>query len=326
MRSIQESIDRYKANGILDILLQDHTTGQNIIWATDGYKDMGPEYGPTQPITADLITGEYSGVIKRRVERSKEEKKGRTAKKAEVFTPSWIVTKMIDEVDEAGWFGRKNVFVDENGEPTERVFPESDSDKMMAYIKSNRLEITCGEAPYLAMRYDTATGEEIDVPHRQGMLDRKLRVAKELVTNRRPRDSVILSMDGILAFKHTYGYEFQGDNLLIARINLMETYEEWADAFYGTEFDLDILKHAVILKSIAYIISWNLWQMNGLTGLVPFADETEAEAQLSLDTAQKPVRCQIMNWDTEQTIAYLDMLPDDKEEKKPKKKREAKKK
>ena len=47
-------------------------------------------------------------------------------------------------------------------------------------MDSRRLEITCGEAPYLVSRYDVSTGERIVPPIRRiGMLDRKLRVVNE---------------------------------------------------------------------------------------------------------------------------------------------------
>ena len=47
------------------------------------------------------------------------------------------------------------------------------------YVISKRIEITCGEAPYLVSRYDTVTGKKIDVVDRVGLLDRKLRVINE---------------------------------------------------------------------------------------------------------------------------------------------------
>ena len=47
------------------------------------------------------------------------------------------------------------------------------------YVQSRRLEVTCGEAPFLASRYDAATGEMIPVARRIGILDRKLRVVSE---------------------------------------------------------------------------------------------------------------------------------------------------
>ena len=47
--------------------------------------------------------------------------------------------------------------------------------------RSNRMEITCGEAPYLVSRYDTVTGRPVPVGSRVGMLDRKLRVIGERI-------------------------------------------------------------------------------------------------------------------------------------------------
>ncbi len=49
------------------------------------------------------------------------------------------------------------------------------------YVRLNRLEITCGEAPYLSSRYDTVSGEIIPVKDRIGFLDRKLRIVSENV-------------------------------------------------------------------------------------------------------------------------------------------------
>ena len=51
--------------------------------------------------------------------------------------------------------------------------------KWKDYINNIVLEITCGEAPYLASRYDTTTGEYIFVNNRIGFLDRKLRIINE---------------------------------------------------------------------------------------------------------------------------------------------------
>ena len=52
--------------------------------------------------------------------------------------------------------------------------------KWQHYVDSRRLEITCGEAPYLVSRYDVSTGELIVPPIRRiGILDRKLRIVGE---------------------------------------------------------------------------------------------------------------------------------------------------
>ena len=120
------------------------------------------------------------------------------------------------------------------------------------------MEMTCGEAPYLASRYDTTTGEPIPLEQRIGLLDRKLRVVSE--NTEKSGDWLDWAQT---AYMNTYGYEWQGDNLLLAREALLWTFIENYQAKFGK---------APLLKSIryiAYIVSWNLWQMDGLKGVVP---------------------------------------------------------
>ncbi|WP_300755707.1 hypothetical protein [uncultured Oscillibacter sp.] len=76
-------------------------------------------------------------------------------------------------------------------------------------MSSRRLEITCGEAPYLAERYDMESGEIISVRDRMGILDRKLRVVSENAQT----ETEWLEW-AARAFGGSYGYEFQGDNVL----------------------------------------------------------------------------------------------------------------
>lgn len=66
-----------------------------------------------------------------------------------------------------------------------------------------------------------------------------------------------------IAFKNIYGFEWQGDNLLLARENLLITFIENYQYKFGKE---PLLKS---IQYIAYIISWNLWQMDGLKGVIP---------------------------------------------------------
>ena len=47
------------------------------------------------------------------------------------------------------------------------------------YVKANRMEVSCGEAPYLGSRYDTITGDAIPLDSRIDLFDRKLRVVSE---------------------------------------------------------------------------------------------------------------------------------------------------
>ena len=298
----------------LNILLKDRTTEKNIIFATDAYDSI--EF--TTSITKKLILQEGYVDIRPRVSKSLEEQTQRTRRKAEVFTPSWICNKMNNHCD-AERFGKENVFNIEKEDSwistTEKIqFPEGKS--WMDYIDSRRLEITCGEAPYLVSRYDTTTGEEIPIENRIGILDRKLRIINENVKTHKEWNRWVYR-----AFESVYGYEYQGDNLLIARINLLETFCEYARKRWNEE------PSDSAIKRIANIISWNLWQMDGIYGVVPYAGavyeiEDEDTHQMSLfelmgmaETEPKPVEktpektidCKIYNWREDKSVIYKSM-------------------
>ena len=247
---------------VLDTLLRDHTTGKNIFWATHDYEALGSEYGYHSEILPHLITGEHGMVIRPRVLKSKENQTGRAKDMAEVFTPSWVCNAQNNLVDEA-WFGHKDVF---NVEDATYHTWKANNDKIeypkgktwKDYVRATRMEMTCGEAPYLVSRYDATTGEAIPLRERIGLLDRKLRIVSE---------NTETSGDWLdwaqVAYKNSYGFEWQGDNLLLAREALLWTFIEYYQAKFGK---------APLVKSInyiAYIISWNLWQMDGLKGVVP---------------------------------------------------------
>lgn len=246
----------------LNLLLKDHTTQKNIFWATNSYTAYGEGYSYFDAITIERITGEKGMIIRPRSVKSKEEQTERTKDMAEVFTPSWVCNAQNNLVDEA-WFGRKDVFniEDPQNHTWQAVsdpisFPEGKTWK--DYVRATRMEITCGEAPYLVSRYDTTTGEFIPLEQRIGLLDRKLRVVSENTTT----SSEWLSMAQV-AYENIYGYEWQGDNLLLARESLLVSFIEYYQAKFGK---CPINKS---IEYIAYIISWNLWQMDGLKGVIP---------------------------------------------------------
>ena len=177
---------------VLSKLLIDHTTKQNILWASNDYVNLGDGYGFHDHILPELITGDKAYVIRPRVLKEKELQTARSKDKAEVFTPSWVCNTQTNLFDEA-WFGRKDVFntevVNEDGSrdwiPTKGkiVFEDEDSPRSWKkYVRDTRLEITCGEAPYLVSRYDTTTGQPIPLEKRIGLIDRKLRVVSENTT------------------------------------------------------------------------------------------------------------------------------------------------
>ena len=214
-------ISSYPVVQVLDVLLQDKTTKKNIIWATDTYAEFGEEFTDKVQLDANAIL-RRTDLIRPRIQKSQEAQAQRTRKKAEVFTPAWLCNQMNNHCDE-DWFGRSGVFNTENSDHTWTVsegqieFPPKK--KWQHYVDSRRLEITCGEAPYLVSRYDVSTGELIVPPMRRiGMLDRKLRIVNE---NTEGYDEWLKWT--LRAFEACYGYEYQGDNVLIARINLLLT-------------------------------------------------------------------------------------------------------
>ena len=84
---------------VLATLLRDHTTGQNIFWATHDYESLGSEYDYHAQILPELITGEHGMVIRPRVLKSKENQTDRAKGMAEVFTPSWVYNAQDNMVE-----------------------------------------------------------------------------------------------------------------------------------------------------------------------------------------------------------------------------------
>lgn len=212
---------------ILRLLLKDKTTKKNILWCTKDYEAYGYEFNERAEMKVELITGVYFNVIQPRAAKSKEVQERRIRKRAEVFTPSWICNEQNNQVDEA-WFGKPDVFNTPDGTYwiTAKDKIQFDGKKTWKkYVDSKRLEITCGEAPYLISRYDTTTGKLIPINERIGLFDRKMRVINE---NCNDKDTWIKW--SIRALKSVYGYEFQGDSVLIARENLLYDYMDYYEA------------------------------------------------------------------------------------------------
>ena len=302
--NIGDELLRLRSLKLLKKLLVDKTTKKNIMWATDAYRALGAGYERNREMDEDLITGMHADVIKTRARKAMEQQSERTKQHAEVFTPLWVVKKMVDHADEV-WFGVSDMFF-KDVERTEKVKFPADGEGWQAYVDSRRMEITCGEAPYLATRYDVETGEAIPVEHRIGILDRKLRV----VTENAEGESEWLKW-AYRALEATYGYEFQGDNLLIARVNVLMTFAEHLQARFERKPTERELSHA------ANIIVWNVWQMDGLSGTIPYC-KAEEGVQISLfelldpkenarAAAETQPHCMIYNWRSKQPVEYLSL-------------------
>ena len=254
---------------VLELLLADHTTGGRILWATHDYEALGPEYAYRAEIQPRLITGEHGMVIRPRVVKSREEQAGRVRGMAEVFTPAWVVRKMVDTLD-----------ID---------------------VGTRCMEITCGEAPFLSSRYDTTTGDPIAIGDRVGVLDRKMR----LLDGQQLADDEWLAQVR-LTFQTTYGYEWQGDSLLLARENHLYTFIDHYAARFGEPPDVGLL------LEFADVISWNLWQMDGLSYCTPReknAAQPTQQTSLFADapTEAPPPFCLIKDWQKNQTIKVIEI-------------------
>lgn len=189
------------------------------------------------------------------------------------------------------------------------TFPENKT--WQEYIKSVRLEITCGEAPYIVSRYDTVTGKVIPIKERIGLLDRKLRVICENVET---KEEWLEWAE--IAYKSIYGYDWQGDNILIARENLFFTLQDYYREMFKQELDM------VNMIIFAEIISWNIWQMDGAKGVIPNSCRNDKKdkktdgknAKECIGCAKDNIYkhngkyCKIMDWEKEKIIKFIDLI------------------
>ena len=300
---------------LLKILLKDRTTQKNIIWASDDYLVFGECYSKAHEITVESITGSHVKLIQPRIEKVKAHQENRTKTRAEVFTPSWVCNEQNNLVD-SKWFGRENVFNTSNGHSwitkRERIaFPNDQNRSWKQYVDAKRLEITCGEAPYIVSRYDTVTGYMIPLMDRIGLLDRKLRVVSE-----NAQDDEEWLKWAERAVQSIYGYEFQGDNLLLARENVLLSYMDYFTNWFKREPQYDDV------SNIALIVSWNLWQMDGLNYAIPFCGdqpnmqmsffdiipEDDAFSYLGLTDPKGQELCKIKDWRAKETIEFRSLV------------------
>lgn len=289
---------------ILQTLLADHTTGRNIIWATHDYDYRGDGFRFGDSITVGSITGENNHIIMPRMAKGSQQQRSRSQVMAEVFTPCWVCNAQNNLIDDA-WFGRTGVFNTENDDNTwtandKPQIPEGK--RWMDYIKDTRLEMACGEAPYLVSRYDATTGVPIPIGERIGMLDRKLWVIHHNTPNLSLR--MTKSQKKVVkkkwlrqvyrAYQSVYGYEYQGDNLLLAREAMFVSYIE----YYQAKWQTDKLPSMGSMQRIAEIVSCNIWQMDGLSYGIPGQKPTEQleESLFPMEVRPEQRFCRIREW------------------------------
>lgn len=215
---------------------------------------------------------------------------------------------MINARD-AVYFGREEVFnrmEAPSWTPTRKTidFPTTASGRRLAwerYIDARCLEITCGEAPFLVSRYDAADGRPIPLAERIGILDRKLRIIGEHTCT--AEDWFHWAKR---ALESAYAYEYQGDSLFLARLNLFLSISEYHRHLWKRPLN----RHQQ--EEVARILSWNLWQMDGLTATTPFVTKQgKPEDSLfdfyAITAERRPLRSLIRDWRGKKTIRFSEL-------------------
>lgn len=275
---------------VLPTLLKDRAAGRNIIFACEGQYENADFCTELTPDCLEKIMPRW---LKSREQRDKRQKKN-----AEVFTPAWLCNSMNNIVDSA-WFGYENVFNTEKEKSWETkkekiAFPDGKTWK--DYVLARRMEITCGEAPYLTSRYDSVSGEIIDVGDRIGLFDRKLRIVSENISDEEEWLDYVQQ-----ALQSVYGFEYQGDNLLIARCNMLLALAEYFEKQFSKGINLKYLEQS------AEIISWNLWQMDGLTYRTPDSEFISVGRNAMKISECRGTSCIIYNWQEDKQIVFADL-------------------
>lgn len=280
--SILDSSTNLRKNDLLlNILLKDYTTGKNIKWGTNSYISHGYAFQDNQEIKINLITGWYSGFIRQRVNKNVDIQLERQRNRAEVFTPSWVIKLQV------------NAAIEDMAELS-----------LIEFIQTKWLEITCGEAPYMVNRYDMETGEVIPLKDRSGFIDIKFKKLNKKIELEEEWLKLAVEI-----YKSSYGYEYQGDSLLLARENLILTFIDNYFYMFGA-----FPKEKTLLE-ITKIISLNVFQMDGLTYEVPYSDGGAEEfgTQLSLfeevvEEKAVPKLAEIKDWSKNKLIDFKELL------------------
>ena len=121
------------------------------------------------------------------------------------------------------------------------------------------------------------------------------------------------------ALKSIYGYDWQGDNILLARENILYTYIDYYKDKFNKKPSLDLI------KQVAEIISWNIWQMDGLKFVIPNSCKNEIIKEYTLfgEVESKTecsgckngnyknhngIYCKIMNWEKNKIIKFYTLI------------------
>lgn len=176
---------------VREMLLKDFSSQSNIVFGTDSYERYGKGYGIFDHIDLSKIVNDGKFAIRRKIDKDDDDSYDRAKKHSETFTPSWVCELMNDVIDDE-YFGIDSVFSDL------KQIEGISEDKIKDYVNQSRLEVACGEAPFLCSPYDSSNGNEIPIDGRIGMLDRKMHL---IYANSDVYDSDVklnLMLDGLI--------------------------------------------------------------------------------------------------------------------------------
>ena len=151
------------------------------------------------------------------------------------------------------------------------------------------------------------TGKWIEPRSRIGLLDRKLRIVTEQCKRKGPEEWLKWAE---VALQGCYGFEWQGDNVLLARENMLyAVIEYYCDVFKGEKFPPEAARR------FAEIISWNIWQMDGIKFVVPNTCGKRKDmlggpikcAGCAKNDAKlhDGVRCRVMDWEIGKPVLFM---------------------
>lgn len=128
----------------------------------------------------------------------------------------------------------------------------------VSFLRKKWMEADCAEGFTLATVYAPASGRILPVNERTGFIDIKLNLISRLCDS--PDAWIILAR---YAVGSCYGFEVNGDNLFLTRINVLSSILD----FFKNKFDSPLNFQEV--EEFANIISWNIFQLDGYTHSIP---------------------------------------------------------
>lgn len=290
-------------------LLMDRTTRRNLIWGTDDLKYLGAGWRKEQELQEETAFGEALRLVvpgtDRLGPRAGAKKAGRQKEGPQVLSAA-EANRRNNARDEQ-WFGQSSVFNSVWGDTwitrAEPVrFPARKNRSWHQYIDARFLEKDFAVPQCLVSRFDAASGGLIPRGDRIGVLDRKLRIAAEQAP------AAEWAKWAFRALESCYGYAYRGDDVAAARIDVLLTLRKAFAAALGREPDAREWRRA------ARIASWNLWQMDGKTGTIPYGKPMSAATQIEMFRLLEDRRrgvlqpdCRVMDWRAGKSVPYREM-------------------